>query len=112
MSAASPAVMEVGSATGAGVGRAVFTGVTSVLQASFSRAIGPDGKRYTRDSSVMEVMTILVALVMSAIAETPPLRAMELPSTGPTPTMKWLPRFSGSAALTSTEPGLSTLKAT
>ena len=111
MSAASPAVMEAGSAVGSGVGSAVLTGVTSVDQASFSRETGPDGNIYTRDSSVMVVIRILVGVVMSAIAETPPLRAMEPPSTGPTPTMKWLPRFSGSAALTRTEPGLSTLKA-
>ncbi len=104
--------MEAGSAVGAGVGRAVLIGVTSVDQASFSRETGPDGKTYTRDSSVMVVTRILVGVVMSAIAETPPLRAMEPPSTGPTPTTKWLPKLPGSAACTRTEPGLSTLKAT
>ena len=43
MSVASPAVMEAGAAFGEGVGSAVFTGVTSVDQASFSRLTGPDG---------------------------------------------------------------------
>ena len=65
---------------------------------------------YTRDSSVMVEMTIFVALSISASAETPPLRAISPPATGPTPTTKWPPLLPGSAALMTTEPGSLTLK--